>query len=80
MYSDSISLRTNFGINFLLRSISDTRCIRPSSSRLIAAACSSAESSWEMYLKGALIDFMTARKITKLYLILKIMELESNKL
>lgn len=46
VYSDSISLSTNFGISFRFFSISVTRCFRPSSSRRIAAACSSAESSW----------------------------------
>lgn len=46
MYNDSISLSTNFGINFRFFSISATRCIRPSNSRRIAAACSSFESSF----------------------------------
>lgn len=42
---DSISLRTNFGINLRFRSISLTLCILPSSSRRMAAACSSDESN-----------------------------------
>lgn len=46
MYNDSISLSTNFGINFRFFSISATRCIRPSNSRRMAAACSSFESSF----------------------------------
>ena len=56
MYNDSISLSTNFGMSFRLRSISVTRCIRPSSSRRIAAACSSAESSWRISNELILYD------------------------
>lgn len=46
IYNGSISFRTNFGISFRFFSISPTRCIRPSNSRRMAAACSSAESSY----------------------------------
>lgn len=46
IYNDSISLSTNFGISLRFLSISPTRCIRPSSSRRMAAACSSAESNY----------------------------------
>ncbi|KNC26761.1 hypothetical protein FF38_00657 [Lucilia cuprina] len=51
--------KTNFGMSLRFFSISFTRCIRPSNSRLMAAACSSAESSIKALNKIWCSNFFT---------------------